>query len=162
MADPCAEDSGVVPGRCVRNVWVEIELSDFPAGWADDDTHAPPGFTKLGYALLLAVDGWPLELKVPMPGGWSETVRVGASLVQPKPVDGPVVNPMTRWLVACSVFGLAPASNYPRPPSELAALWLGSMTRLPLPEGQSCAVTLIGPYAPPAAPPHVPGGGSTG
>ena len=152
----------MVPGRCVRNVWVEIELSDFPQGWTDDDTHAPPGFTKLGYALLLAVDARPPGLEVPMPGGWSETVQVGSSLVQPKPVDGPAVNPMTRWLVACSVFGLAPSMGYPRPASELVALWVGGMTRVALPEDQSCALALIGPYVPPAPPLHVPGGGSSG
>lgn len=161
MGDPCASGGGMVPGQCVRGVFVEIELSGFPDGWVDDNTHAPPGFTKLTYALLLAFDAHPPDLSVPMPGGWFEEVQVGCLYVQAKPTtDDPPPNPHKRWLLSCNVFGLAPGMGYPRPAPELAALWAGSLTTVALPEGGSCTVTVIGPYTPPPAP-QEPGGGGT-
>lgn len=163
MADPCADDSGSVPSRCARGNLVEIELSGFPEGWTDDYTHAPPGFTMLAYALTVAFDSHPPELSVPMPGGWFEEVTVGSGTVEPKPTDdGSAPNPRVRWIVPCSVYGVAPAMGYPRPASELAVLWAGSLTTVPLPDGASCTSTVVGPYTRPDPPPHVPGGGSTG
>jgi len=155
MPSPC--DTGEWP-TCVPGNLVEIVLSDFPAGWVDGNDLAPPGSTNLGHSLLWAFYGHAPNLAVPMPGGWHEEVAVGSTYVQARPPDPDTgANPHLWWLVVCDVAGYGVAMNYPRPPGELAALWTGSLTTIPLLGGGTCKSTVVGPYAAAEAPLHEPG-----
>lgn len=144
MPSPCED---LYWPQCERGHYVEIELSEFPDGYVDGPATPPDGRTPLRRALVAAYDAHPSMLKVAMPGGWEEEVFVGATDTFPDPA-APAVNPQTRHVVRCDVAGSGVGLNYPRPPEELAALWLGSLTVIVLPGGGTCRVSVVGPYAP--------------
>ena len=144
MGSPC--EDRVWP-QCVRDLNVEIVLSDFPDGYEDGPSQPPDGYTPLRRALVNAYDGHPPTLKVSMPGGWEEEVAVGSTGVWPYP-GADVTNPPTRFVVTCDVSGYGVGLNYPRTPADLAALWVGSLTLIALPGGETCRATMVGPYPP--------------